>query len=88
METPRMNDIDDLVAKTRGFLDEEVPNASPDLTIDALMNAMVHIAADARPDVSLPKIIEMLIEDFSGYRQACDQMIEEGDILPEDAVKH
>jgi hypothetical protein len=64
------------------------PDESPDLIIDALMNAMVHIAADACPDVSLPKIVEMLIEDFNGYRQACDQMIEEGDILPDDAVKH
>jgi len=83
-----MSDIQELVAKIRGFLDEEAPDESPGLIIDALMNAMVNIAADARPDVSLPKIVEMLSEDFSGYQRAIDQMIEEGDILPEDGAKH
>ena len=46
------------------------------------MNAMVHLASDARPDVTIPTILDFLMDDLKSYQAAAQEMVASGDILP------
>ena len=50
--------------------------------LDAMMNAMVHLASDARPDVTIPTILDFLMDDLKSYQAAAQEMVAAGDIVP------
>jgi hypothetical protein len=58
--------LQELTEKVKAFIGEEAGGQPYSFILDAMMNAMVHIGSDARPDVSIPTILDFLIVGFAG----------------------
>ena len=75
-------DIQKMVGKLRDFLDKEMGEQNTSDVMDVLMNTMVHIGADTRPDLSIPEVLDILMDDLRSYQKAAQVMVEDGDIDP------
>jgi hypothetical protein len=74
--------LQELTDNIKAFIGEEADGQPYSFIIDAMMNALIHIAQDARPDVSIPTILDFLMDDLKGYQKAAQQMVASGDSLP------
>jgi hypothetical protein len=74
--------LQELTQKIKDFIAEEADGQPHAFVLDALMNAMIHIASDARPDVTIPTILDFLMDDLKSYQAAAQEMVASGDILP------
>jgi hypothetical protein len=74
--------LQELTEKIKAFVGEEADGQPYSFILDALMNAMVHIGSDARPDVSIPTILDFLMKDLQGYQAAAQKMVADGEIAP------
>ena len=50
--------LQELTEKIKEFIAEEAAGEPYAFVLDALMNSMIHIASDARPDVTIPTILD------------------------------
>jgi hypothetical protein len=62
--------LQELTQKIKEFIAEEADGQPYAFTLDALMNTMIHIASDARPDVTIPTILDFLMDDLKSYQAA------------------
>jgi hypothetical protein len=74
--------LQELSKKIKEFIAEEAGGEPYSFVLDAMMNTMIHIASDARPDVTIPTILDFLMDDLKSYQAAAREMVASGDILP------
>jgi hypothetical protein len=82
MEKHNEDALQELTETIKACVGEEADGRPYSFVIDAMMNALIHIAQDARPDVSIPTILDFLMDDLKGYQKAAQQMVADGDIAP------
>ena len=80
--------LQELTQKIKQFVSEETEGQSYEFILDALMNTMVHLASDARPDVTIPTILDFLMDDLKSYQSAAQEMVASGDIEPSSPLDH
>jgi hypothetical protein len=73
MEKHNEDALQELTEAIKACVGKEADGRPYSFVIDAMMNALIHIAQDARPDVSIVTILDYLMGDLKGYQKAAQR---------------